>query len=215
MDELSITLNDTAIGGNIGGHLCYADDMCLIGISSSGMQQLLNVCDSFSIEHSLLCNGTKSYSLCFKPISMKFERPCFYLGEMIIPKVTQCKYLGVIISDHNCDLDLKRQLQKFYTNANMLIRKFSKCSVGVKCYLFKTYCSTMYCSAMWFDSTKSAIKKLKVAYKNSLRRLLSLPNYSSASEMFAVLNIPSFGELLRKFTFSLMTRISASMNSLW
>ena len=146
---------------------------------------------------------------------MKFERPCFYLGEMIIPKVTQCKYLGVIISDHNCDLDLKRQLQKFYTNANMLIRKFSKCSAGVKCYLFKTYCSTMYCSAMWFDSTKSAIKKLKVAYKNSLRRLLSLPNYSSASEMFAVLNIPSFGELLRKFTFSLMTRISASMNSLW
>ena len=31
------------------------------------------------------------------------------------------------------------------------------------------------CSAMWFDSTKSAMKKLKVAYNNSLRRLLSLP----------------------------------------
>ena len=49
---------------------------------------------------------------------------------------------------------------------------------------------------MWFDSTKSAMKKLKVAYNNSLRRLLSLPTYNSASEMFAVLNIPSFGELL-------------------
>ena len=84
-----------------------------------------NVCHSFFIEHSLLSNGTKSCSLCFKPISMKFERPCFYLGEMIIPKVTQCKYLGVIISDHNCDLDLKRQMIKFYTNGNMLIRKFS------------------------------------------------------------------------------------------
>ena len=67
MDKLSIALNDTAIGGHIGGqllnHLCYADDMCLISISSSGMQQLLNVCDSFTIEHSLLYNGTKSYSL--------------------------------------------------------------------------------------------------------------------------------------------------------
>ena len=93
----------------------------------------------------------------------------------------------------------------------MLIRKFSKCSVDVKCYLFKTYCSTRYCSAIWFDGTKSAMKKLKVAYNNSLRRLLSLPTYNS--EMFVVLNIPSFGELLRKFAFSLKTRISPSMNS--
>ena len=128
MDKLSMTLNNTAIGGQIGGqllnHLCYADDMCLISISSAGMQELLNVCHSYSIEHSLLYNGNRSYSLCFKPTSIKFERPCFFLGEKIIPKVTQCKYLGVIISDHNCDADLKRQMRKFYTNANMLIRKF-------------------------------------------------------------------------------------------
>ena len=146
IDKLSIALNDTAIGGKIGGqllnHLCYSDDMCLISISSSGMQQLLDVYHSFSIEHSLLYNETKSYSLCFKHNSIKFERSGFYLGEMLIPKVTQYKYLGVIISDHNCDLDLKRQMRKFYTNANMLIRKFFKCTVDVKCYLFKTYCST-------------------------------------------------------------------------
>ena len=78
--------NDTAIGGQLLNHLCYADDMCLISISSSGMQQLLNVFHSFSIEHSLLYNGTKSYSVCFKPNSIKFERPGFYLGEMLIPK---------------------------------------------------------------------------------------------------------------------------------
>ena len=51
MNKLSITLNDAAIGGHIDGqllnHLCCADKMCLISISSSGMQQLLNVCDSY------------------------------------------------------------------------------------------------------------------------------------------------------------------------
>ena len=41
-----------------------------------------------------------------------------------------------------------------------VIRKFSKCSVNVKCYLFQTYCSTMYCSALWFNSTKTALTKL-------------------------------------------------------
>ena len=42
---------------------------------------------------------------------------------------------------------------------------------------------------------------------------LSLPTYNSTSEMFAVQNIPSFGQLLKKFAFRLMTRIASSMNS--
>ena len=70
----------------------------------------------------------------------------------------------------------------------------------------------MYCSAMWFDITKSGMKKLTVAYNNSLRRLLSLPTYNSASEVFAVLNIQTFGEFLRKVAFSFMLRMSSSIN---
>ena len=75
---------------------------------------------------------------------MKFERPCFYLGEMIMLNVAHCKYLGGILSDHNCDLDLKRQMRKFYTNANMLIRNYFKCSVDVKCCIV-LYCIVLYC----------------------------------------------------------------------
>ena len=119
----------------------------------------------------------------------------------------------VIMSEHNRGKDLKRQMRKFYANANMLIRKFSKCSVNVKWYLFKTYCSTMDCSALWFNSTKTALTKLNIAYNNSLRRLLGLPKCNSASEMFVNLGILSFGELLRKFVFNLNTRISVSHNS--
>ena len=75
------------------------------------------------------------------------------------------------MSEHNSDNDLKRQMRTFYTNANMLlIRKFSKCSVNVKCYLFKTYCSTIYCSALWFNSTKTALTKLKIAYNKETQR---------------------------------------------
>ena len=72
----------------------------------------------------------------------------------------------------------------------MLLRKFVKCSPNVKCYLFKTYCCNLYCAPFWYDSTKTAMKNLKVAY-NSLRRLLGLPSHYSASSMFVNLNIPS------------------------
>ena len=31
-----------------------------------------------------------------------------------------------------------------YANVSLLSRKFSKCSVKVKCFLFKTHCSSLY-----------------------------------------------------------------------
>ena len=98
---------------------------------------------------TLCCN--KSFSMCIKPSTIKFTRPWFFLAGMKIPIITHCKYLDVIVSEHSSDNDLKRQMRKFYSNANMLIRKFTKCSVNIKCYLFKTYCSTIYCSGQFHE----------------------------------------------------------------
>ena len=42
------------------------------------------------------------------------------------------------------------------------------------------------------------MNKLRIAYNNSPRILLNIPKNNSASEMFVCLNIPSFGELLKK-----------------
>ena len=49
------------------------------------------------------------FSLCFKPKHIKFHVPCFYLNRLEIPRVDQCKYLGIMISIKNCDIDIKRQ----------------------------------------------------------------------------------------------------------
>ena len=87
-------------------------------------------------------------------------------------------------------------------------------STDVKCCMFKSYCSTMYCSLMWFESNVTAMRKLKIAYNNGFRRILNLPKYNSATEMFVNLNILSFGELLRKFVYSFKSRIQDSCNSL-
>ena len=128
--------------GNLINHLCYADDLCLIALSSSGMQYLLDICDKYATGHQLTYNATKSFTLCFKPKHIKIGIPDFVLGKLVIPAVDKCKYLGIIISEANCDGDLKRQMRKYYANANMLLRKFSYCSPGVKCCMFKSYCAT-------------------------------------------------------------------------
>ena len=92
MDDLSIKLNQSGIGGVIGGHLinhlCYADDLCLISISSAGMQKLLDMCSTYATENVLTYNGSKSYFLCFKPKHIKLYALCFDLNKFEIPKLT-------------------------------------------------------------------------------------------------------------------------------
>ena len=63
---------------------------------------------------------------------------------------------------------------------------------------------------MWFDCTKIALKKLKTAYNNRLRRFMGLPWRNSASEMSVNINIYSFDEMLRIFALGFMSRVSVS-----
>ena len=68
---------------------------------------------------------------------------------------------------------------------------------------------------MWYNGTVTAMRKLRISYNNSLRRLLGIPKYNSASEMFVQLNIKSFGELLRKYVFCFINRLTVSDNLYW
>ena len=65
MDNLSVSLNNSNMGGRIGNiflnHLCYADDLCLISLSSAGMQKLLGVCSKYAIDHSLTYNAKNRF----------------------------------------------------------------------------------------------------------------------------------------------------------
>ena len=135
----------------------------------------------------------------------------FYLNKLEIPKIDQCNYLSIICIT-NCDIDMKRQMRKFYANINILLRKFSKCSPDVKCTLFKSFYSNMYCSTMWYNYTVTVMRRLRIAYNNSLRRLLGIPKHNSASGMFVQLKIKSFGELLRSYFHSFMNRLQCSNN---
>ena len=48
MDDLSLALNNSGIGGYLGdaflNHLCYADDICLISLSSDNVVRYYIVC---------------------------------------------------------------------------------------------------------------------------------------------------------------------------
>ena len=70
LDDLSMHLNSSRIGGYsetaLINHLCFAYDLCIISLSSSRMWQLLHIYNKYAVEHKLLYNESKSFSLCFK-----------------------------------------------------------------------------------------------------------------------------------------------------
>ena len=63
IDGLSDILNKSSVGGSIGGkrinHMLYADDLCIVSLSSTGLQQLLTICDQYCAMHSITFNVKK------------------------------------------------------------------------------------------------------------------------------------------------------------
>ena len=109
-------------------------------------------------------------------------------------------------------IDVARQTHKFYLQANLLLRNFRHCSDQVKCVLFQTYCTNLYCCQLWFNSTKSSLKKLSTSYNSVLRRLLGISKPYSGSKMFVSRCIPTLAELLCTSIYRFAQRIEQSLN---
>ena len=111
-------------------------------------------------------NARKSMRLFFRSsVSKSCALPNFFIYDTIGDFSNEVKYLGVMISSSmKTTIDVKRQTRTFYARANLLIRNFGHCTDKVKCYLFQSYCRSMYCSQLWFNSIKDSLRKLRTSY---------------------------------------------------
>ena len=137
IDGLSNILNKSTIGGSLGGkrinHLLYADDLCIVSLSSAGLQQLLSICDQYCASHSLTFNVRKSVCMLFKS---KMNKLCdnfpVVLSGNNIDFVHETKYLGMIVNSiMKTSTDVVRQTRKIYAQTNMLLRNFRYCTNDV------------------------------------------------------------------------------------
>ena len=123
--------------------------------------------------------------------------PVIYLNNCVHQFAKEVKHLGVMIhSSMKTKIDVARQTHKFYMQTILLLRNFRYCSYDVKCTLFQSYCTNMYCCQLWFNSNKCSLIKLSTSYSSVLRQLLCISKPHSASNMCISRRIPSFVELL-------------------
>ena len=214
MDDLSISLNKLHIGccikDQLVNHFMYADDTVLLAPSVKGLQKLIDITSQYGIEHSIKFNKTKSVCMYIVGKGQRWnsDEPALFLGKDRLSMVSEYCYLGHIICNNLKDnSDIDKQIRSLYCRANSLKRKFKHCSEAVLCLLFKTFCSTIYCSGLWCAYTNVSWNRIRTAYNNSFRIMLGLPKYCSATDMFVSRNVDTFDAYIRKQYFSLRTRL--------
>ena len=147
IDGLSNILNNSLIGGSLGGkrinHMLSADDLCIVSLSSAGLQKLLSICVEYCASHSITFHVKKSVCMFFKcTVNKHCDNSTVFLSGNLIDFVQEVKYLGVLLNPSmKTSNDVSRQTRKFYAQANMLLRNFRYCSNEVKCSLFKSFCT--------------------------------------------------------------------------
>ena len=144
------------------GETLVADDICLISLSSVGMQQLLNICDMYAKEHDLLYNGGKSYYYVLNLNVLHLIDLLLLWTVWIFLTSTNLNILAVLLTKLivtqiwnvkcvNCMLILIWSLGNFLNVHRMW-----------NVFLFKSYCSNSYCSILWYDCSKTALKNLRI-----------------------------------------------------
>ena len=130
MDDLSRQLGGCRTGCMIGdslvNHFMYADDLALLSPSSSGFQQLFNICSNYGVDFDVQYNAKKSVVMvCRTKDDMDIKFPAFQLSGQTLGVSNSTKYLGHIITDTlEDDANMFRQGGLLYVQANMLVGKF-------------------------------------------------------------------------------------------
>ena len=101
-DVLTIALNKFDTGcvvsnSNI-NHLMYADDLVILSPSASGLSELIQVCESYGVNHDIKYNSKKSVVLVCRSKYIKYiQVPSYKINGEVIKEVDHIKYLGNFI----------------------------------------------------------------------------------------------------------------------
>ena len=98
------------IANNIINHLFYADDLVLLCPSHRGLQELLETCEKYALDHGIIFNTKKSVVMIrrSKLLQNAFVQPLKLCNE-VLKEVKETKYLGhFLTADGKDDRDMAR-----------------------------------------------------------------------------------------------------------
>ena len=86
--------------------------------------------------------------------------------------------------DMTDDADIRKQTTKLTVTGNILLCKFSNCSLEMKLELLRSHCYSLYCNLLWSKFKVVIMNRLRICHNDVLKRLLGLPRWTSSSLRF-------------------------------
>ena len=156
----------------------YADDVVIFCPTAEGLRKLIEIFHTGCEAHKLVINLEKTKIVEFG----KESSSQFFMNGRLLEKVSEYKYLGIILSSCGSIVgDIKRAQGVFNRKVGGFIRQFCCVEFGVKMKLFNTICLPIYGSGLWINRNKSrvALKNIGVSYHLALKKLAGCPKYYS------------------------------------
>ena len=161
------------VGNKFFGIVAYADDMLLLAPKRNALQRMVDICESYMMEHKINFSPQKTKCLCFgtdknsvKNISVsgtdiKWSRQAIHLG------VTLCE-------DGKMDQDVKTKRAQFIDGCHHLLEEFGGSHPEVQTKLLILYNSSCYGSNLW-DLFGDWCRKFWTSWNVDLREIWKLP----------------------------------------
>jgi Reverse transcriptase (RNA-dependent DNA polymerase) len=136
--------------------LAYADDLVLLALSWHGLQNLLNIIENAANNVKMSFKTKKTVCMIINPCSKHkivcSSFPAFSIADCNLLFVEHFTYLGHIIENSmSDDSDINRELNCLFVRANLLCRRFHRCTLQVKLKLFRAFCICFYDAASWYN----------------------------------------------------------------
>ena len=148
MNDLSKLLINSGIGcfiGNVVLIMCF-----MLTTGAMTLQELLNICHSYSISVDVTYYPLKSFCIGFTPKLFKLSLPKININSAHILYTDSINHLGfTFTSSHKDDNDIIRQMRILYACSNRIVRLFHSCSTDVLLELGRSFCGSFYCSHLW------------------------------------------------------------------
>ena len=144
IDCLLEKLKESGLGCHVGrtfaGTFAYADDIALISPSLSGLCQMIQICEQYAMEYSIVFNPVISKLMCFNSVS--FDKPYLTLCGKPVNVVDNDLHLGNRIYNNIYTQCSNSMISDFNRRSNQVKACFRICDSFTLSNLHSTFCDS-------------------------------------------------------------------------
>ena len=187
--------------GNVSANcFAYADDVALLSPSLHGINELIRICEKYSIDFSIVFNPAKCALMYFNSeVKNKFDNfnvDVFMFGQRI-PLTDTFNHLGHTISNSRNLLNIEGILRDMKNKTNAIFNCFNHLDFNSRRVLFNSQCLSLYGSEL-FDINCSYINQICTAWRSCCRKVAKIPNRTHSNYIHTLFGTNSLYDIIVK-----------------